>query len=82
MELFASDDEAAPWQISEQILEDPVSGLTFQFEAAPSGRCHLRVFGTLPFGNREFIFQNGKFVASGCAIKCRTKPTWIMRVDL
>ena len=81
MDLFANNEKARAWQISEQILEDPVSGLTFQFELAPDGNCHFRVYGDLPFGNREFIFENGAHVAAGSLINCQTKPVWTMRID-
>lgn len=46
------------WTIREQIIEDPVSGLTFQFDIDNSGTCWFRVIGdALPFGNREFLFS-------------------------
>ena len=79
---FTDDDTGRPWRILEQIVEDPASGLTFQFEVAPDGSCHFRVFGNLPFGNREFIFENGAFAAAGCVLNCRTKPTWKVPVDI
>ncbi|MCH8314774.1 MAG: hypothetical protein IIA64_02270 [Planctomycetes bacterium] len=36
--------QATQWIIREQIIEDPVSGLTFQFEVMPKGDARLRVY--------------------------------------
>ena len=68
---------AKRWSIQEQIIEDPVSGLTFQFEVMPKGDARLRVYGDLPFGNREFIFDSdGREAGAGTAISglCRASP--------
>ena len=64
--------------IREQILEDPVSGLTFQIEADNDGGCTLRVFGdALPYGNREFVFVNGTVAGAGTALTPR-RATWLV----
>ena len=45
------------WTIREQIVRDPVSGLTLQFDVCADGSMRLRIFGdTLPHGNREIGF--------------------------
>lgn len=69
------------WQVREQIIEDPASGLTFQFEVMPDGESRLRIFGeSLPFGNREIIFdQSGAEAGAGCYTGlCR--PAWLEKV--
>jgi hypothetical protein len=65
------------WSVKEQIIEDPASGLTFQFEVMPNGTSRFRVLGSqLPFGNREFVFNDvGEKCGSGTATKgeCRSR---------
>ena len=70
--------QAKQWIIREQIIEDPVSGLTFQFEVMPKGDARLYVYGDLPFGNREFIFDSkGKEAGAGTAITGLCRPSWL-----
>jgi hypothetical protein len=67
--------------ILEQIIEDPASGLTFQFERMPDGRTRLCVFGDLPLGNREFIFdEQGALGATGTALVDQCRPSWLKAV--
>jgi len=75
--------DAKPWSIPEQIIEDPATGLTFQFEVVPDGELRLRVFGeTLPYGNREFQFnQEGERVGAGIFVAGQCRPTWMMPID-
>jgi hypothetical protein len=42
---------------TEQHIQDPVSGLTVQFDVLPDGSQKLTMFGDFPLGNREFIFS-------------------------
>ena len=63
--------------IREQIIEDPVSGLTFQFLLVPDSDApvRLRVFGALPHGNREFLFdRNSRSVRLGPPVVATRKP--------
>jgi hypothetical protein len=71
------------WTVREQIIEDPASGLTFQFEVMPDGKPRLRVFGDkLRFGNREIIFdENGEEAGAGTATAGLCRPAWLERVD-
>jgi len=70
------------WQIKEQIIQDAVTGLTFQFEVMPSGEPRFRVFGEFPFGNREFIFNEaGEKTGSGTATRGLCRPSWMTKVD-
>lgn len=70
------------WKVCEQVIEDPVSGLVFQFEVLPDGQRVLRVFGDLPHGNREFFFNHqGQEDGSGTAMAGPFKPTWFCRVE-
>ena len=73
------------WSIEEQIIEDPVSGLTFQFEVMPNSkaRYRLRVFGNLPLGNREILFdEQGKNAGAGIFLAGVCKPSWACEIDL
>jgi len=73
------------WMVREQIIEDPVSGLTIQFEVVETGfddgRFRLRLFGDLPYGNREFIFDaSGSEVGAGVALADLCRPSWLREV--
>ena len=63
--------------IKEQIIHDPASGLTFQFELDEMGRTRFRVFGdAMPSGNWEIGFEkNGNLSFSGTSLMT-CKPTW------
>jgi len=76
--------DAKSWRVKEQIVEDPSSDLTFQFEVMPDGSPRLRVFGdSLPFGNREIIFNsNGNYDGGGTYTAAACKPSWLHEVDL
>ena len=67
--------------IREQIIEDPVSELTFQFIRTPSGEAIIRIFGNLPLGtNRELIFdQDGQLAGAGTSL-VDSCPSWLERV--
>ena len=72
------------WTIKEQIIEDPVSGLTFQFETDPENDApyRLRIFGNLPYGNREILFDvNGGEAAAGTYPNGTCRPTWLREAD-
>ncbi|MCH8112187.1 MAG: hypothetical protein IH905_09590 [Proteobacteria bacterium] len=71
-------------EIREQIIEDPVSGLTFQFLLMPDSDApvRLRVFGALPHGNREFLFDhNGQEAGAGTAFSGTCRPSWLREVS-
>ena len=63
--------------IKEQIIEDPVSGLTFQFDRTPSGEGMLRIFGDVPFGNRELIFDTDGQLAGAGTNLTGSCPSWL-----
>jgi hypothetical protein len=44
-------------RLREQIIEDAVSGLTLKLEVAQDGTSRLMIYGGIPYGNREFIFD-------------------------
>lgn len=71
------------WAIREQIIEDPASGLSIQFEVSPSGEPRLRLFGSsLPFGNREIQFDvEGSVSGTGCATSGLCKPAWLTELE-
>jgi hypothetical protein len=71
------------WAIREQIIEDRVTDLTFQFEVMPDGEMRFRIFGkSLPFGNREIIFdEDGTEAGSGTATAGLCRPAWIQQMD-
>ena len=60
---------AKPLKIMEQLIEDPVSGLTLRFQRMPDGTQKLKLFGDFQFGNREFIFNaEGQEAGAGVAL--------------
>ena len=73
-------DNAQSWTIKEQVFEDPSTGLTFQFEVVEDDAespYRLRIFGELPFGNREILFSaEGEQSGSGTFLAGQCKPTW------
>jgi hypothetical protein len=51
---------AKHWVIREQIVADPVTGLTLEFTNTENGEPQLTLYGDcLVFGNRKIVFQNG-----------------------
>lgn len=69
--------------IREQIIEDPVSGLTLQFEFMPSSDApvRLRIFGDLPYGNREILFDTtGAEAGAGTLLARACRPSWVKEV--
>lgn len=75
--------DARDWTIKEQIIEDPVTGLTFQFEVPPNGEPHLRIYGSsLEYGNRDFVFsQEGLNVGAGQSVSGLCRPAWLTEVE-
>jgi len=70
--------------IKEQIIEDPVSGLSFQFSVVEGSDnpFRLRVHGTLPNGNREFVFDAaGIRTGAGSMIGGLCRPSWLSEVS-
>ena len=70
--------------IKEQIIEDPVSGLSFQFSVIEGSDSpfRLRVFGGLPNGNREFVFdKKGIRTGAGSTIGGICRPSWLSEVS-
>ena len=68
-------------KIREQIIEDPVSGLTLQFEIRDNETTKLLIYGDLPYGNRELVFdQQGEMTASGVALGYVCRPSWIRAI--
>jgi hypothetical protein len=50
---------AKHWIIREQIVADPVSGLTLEFTVTEEGTPSLTLYGDcLVFGNRTIVFEN------------------------
>jgi hypothetical protein len=80
--VMAVKENAKTWAVKEQIIEDAVSGLTFQFEVMQDGKARLRVFGNFPLGNREFVFNEvGQKCGSGTATRGICRPAWMTKVD-
>jgi hypothetical protein len=67
--------------IREQIVEDLTSGLTLQFECV-DGRTRLIISGrSLPFGNREILFDaEGREAAAGTLLGEYRKPSWLKKL--
>ncbi len=69
------------WQIREQIIEDPVSGLMVKFEMGEDGMARLSIYGDLPYGNRQFIFDHtGREAGAGTARDSVCRPSWLREV--
>ena len=68
--------------ICEQIVEDLPSGLTLLFEKMPSGLTKLSIFGDLPYGNREIIFnEDGAEAGGGTCLRGDCYPSWLREVE-
>lgn len=70
--------------IREQIIDDPVSGLSLQFVHKPGSDAPFRLFiyGNLPHGNREILFdQSGAEAGAGTALAGSRRPNWIAKVQ-
>ena len=65
-------------QVREQIIEDPASGLTLQFECS-DGRLRLVIAGPpLTLGNREILFdEQGRETAAGTLLGEFRRPSWL-----
>jgi len=72
---------AALCGIREQIIEDRATGLILQFECA-DGKPRLVIAGeSLPFGNREILFdQDGREAAAGTLLGQFRRPSWLKGV--
>ena len=71
---------AKTWTVREQVIEDPVSGLTFQFETKEGSDApfRLRIYGDLPLGNREILFNaEGEEAGAGTALTGLCRATWL-----
>ncbi len=67
--------------IREQIIEDPVSGLILKFEVADDGTGRLFIYGDLPHGNRQFVFdRKGEEAGAGTALGPFCRPSWLREV--
>ncbi len=69
--------------IREQIIDDPVSGLSLQFVHKPGSDAPFRlyIYGDLPHGNREILFdRNGAEAGAGTAFTGSCRPSWITKV--
>ncbi len=67
--------------VREQIVEDEASGLILQFENC-NGRTRLLIAGaSLPFGNREILFDDdGREAAAGTLLGSFRRPSWLRKV--
>ncbi len=67
--------------IREQIIEDASTGLILQFECS-DGRPRLVIAGkSLPFGNREILFDaDGREAAAGTLLGEFRRPSWLKPV--
>jgi hypothetical protein len=68
-------------KVREQIVEDDASGLILQFECS-NGRMRLIIAGpSLPFGNREILFDDeGREAAAGTLLGSFRRPSWLSKV--
>jgi hypothetical protein len=68
-------------EVREQIVEDLASGLILQFECQ-DGKLRLVIAGaSLPFGNREILFdRDGREAAAGTLLGEFRRPSWLKSV--
>jgi hypothetical protein len=68
-------------RIREQIIEDQATGLILQFECE-DGKARLVIAGkSLPFGNREILFDgDGREAAAGTLLAEFRRPSWLKSV--
>ncbi len=67
--------------IKEQIIEDPVSELSFQFEQLANGETRMTIYCNLPFGNRDIIFSpEGAKTGGGVSLTGICKPAWLQEI--
>jgi hypothetical protein len=62
----------------EQIIEDPVSGLTIQIERRSDTVAIIYLYGDLRYGNRELRFECGLYDGGRVYVKAPPKPTFIV----
>ena len=68
-------------QVKEQIIDDPVTGLTLQICVDKSGYTKLVILGDLPMGNREHIFYpDGSLMGSGTYMTQCPTSSWLSLV--
>lgn len=62
--------QAKTLKIKEQLINDPVTGLTLIFRVTPSGEARLHLLGDiLPFSNRNFQFdEDGNEAGAGVGL--------------
>jgi hypothetical protein len=67
--------------IKEQIVEDLASGLILQFECNGTHTRLVIAGRSLPFGNREIIFdRDGREAAAGTLVGEFRRPSWLKGV--
>lgn len=74
---------AEMFSVKEQIIEDPISGLTFQFVYIEGSDApfRLKIYGDLPNGNREILFdKNGDEAGAGTLFAKSCAPSWLRSV--
>jgi len=70
--------------IREQIIDDPVSGLTIQFVFMPGSDApvRLRITGATPQGTREILIDaDGKEAGAGTALADSCRLSWLKEVS-
>jgi hypothetical protein len=81
---MAAKPDGTRFPISEQIFDDPVTGICFQFLAEPDNLeapFRLRLFGNIPYEDHEFMFDKNGIIQDGEVILVRRpRPSWLHRV--
>ena len=72
---------AATFVIAEQIIEDPLTGLTLWIRGEGKGFV-LTVLGNFETANRDFAFnERGENNGAGSATCCIPSPSWLAPVE-
>jgi hypothetical protein len=78
---MAQKPDGKQFPVSEQIFSDQVTGIKFQFFCTPSDQnspFRLRLFGNLPYGDHELIFDAaGVIRARETIVETRPAPSWL-----
>ena len=67
--------------VKEQIIEDPVLGMTLQISVSAKGVTKLIILGNFPLGNREHLFYpDGSHMGAGTYLTHCPIPNWLQLV--
>jgi hypothetical protein len=67
--------------VGEQIFDDRITGISFQFFAEPrvlTAPFRLRLFGNVPYSDHEFVFDADGIIRDRSVVfSSRRRPSWL-----